>query len=130
MTDIHECPVDGCEYTGVKSSVQAHYSGKQDEQHAGGYERARMIIDGQAEPADPTPSDTDETPSEPDTPDTSDSPVHDHPPVESGQSGGTNAACPHCGDSLGVTEAQARELIDQGKDTCGNCGKTIDYESE
>jgi hypothetical protein len=44
------CPAEGCEYTGLPSSVLAHYSGKQDDQHVGGYFKAQQKIAG-AEPA-------------------------------------------------------------------------------
>jgi len=49
MTDDPEaryaCPVDGCDYTGLKRSVTSHYSGKRDDQHQGGYEKARGLLD-------------------------------------------------------------------------------------
>lgn len=121
MTDSITCPADGCDYSGPKSSVLGHYSGKQDEAHRGGYEHAKTLLnDGTSQPAE-TPSVTTQSTG-------GDNPVHDHPPRESGQQGGENVDCPHCADSLGVTEEQARQLIDDGHDTCGNCGRTIAYE--
>jgi hypothetical protein len=122
MTETYTCPADGCEYSGPRSSVLGHYSGKQDDAHAGGYERARVLLDDDS--GTETPSQTTQTTS-------GSNPVHDHPPAEtsgSGQSGGENVDCPHCGHSLGVTEEQARQLIDDGHDTCGSCGGTIAYE--
>lgn len=41
----YQCPVDGCDYTGLKRSVTSHYSGKRDDKHQGGYEKARGLLD-------------------------------------------------------------------------------------
>jgi hypothetical protein len=43
---VPECPVEGCNYTGVPRSVAAHYSGKQDDDHSGGYHDAKAMIEG------------------------------------------------------------------------------------
>jgi hypothetical protein len=51
--DLVTCPVDGCDYRSVRQSVVAHYSGKQDDAHAGGYHMARQTVPG-GEP-DPEP---------------------------------------------------------------------------
>ena len=40
-SEVIECPASGCEYTGVRTSVLAHYSGKQDDVHKGGYLKAQ-----------------------------------------------------------------------------------------
>jgi len=39
------CPANGCEYSGAKSSVLGHYSGMRDDAHAGGYRRAKEIVE-------------------------------------------------------------------------------------
>jgi len=41
-----DCPADGCDYSGPKSSVLGHYSGKRDDAHTGGYLEAKEMIDG------------------------------------------------------------------------------------
>jgi len=129
MTEPFSCPADGCEYSGPRTSVLGHYSGKQDDAHAGGYERARILLDDTE--TDEADTETTQTPSQTTETTSSNNPFHDHPPAEettSGQSGGGNVDCPHCGHSLGVTEAQAKQLIEEGHDTCGSCGGTISYE--
>ena len=57
MTEIVTCPADGCDYEGVRSSVLAHYSGKRDPAHDGGYNRARTLIgvDGSNKEPEPEP---------------------------------------------------------------------------
>jgi len=39
------CPAEGCDYTGVQSSVLGHYSGTQDDAHAGGYKTGRDLLE-------------------------------------------------------------------------------------
>lgn len=51
MSELVICPAEGCDYDGMRSSVVAHYSGKQDDAHAGGYYAARDLVDG----GDPEP---------------------------------------------------------------------------
>lgn len=51
------CPAEGCDYTGPKSSVLGHYSGKRDDDHPGGYERAKTLLDDDVETAE-TPTET------------------------------------------------------------------------
>lgn len=46
MTDLETCPAEGCDYDGLPNSVCAHYSGKSDDAHEGGYERAQTLLDG------------------------------------------------------------------------------------
>lgn len=54
-SDIVECPADGCDYSGFRSSVLGHYSGKQDEAHRGGYQKAKELVDS-TEGTPPEPS--------------------------------------------------------------------------
>ena len=55
MTEIVTCPADGCDYEGVRSSVLAHYSGKRDPAHDGGYNRARTLIGADGSNKEPEP---------------------------------------------------------------------------
>jgi len=48
MSHMVDCPADGCDYSGPKSSVLGHYSGKRDDAHTGGYLEAKEMIDGGA----------------------------------------------------------------------------------
>lgn len=63
MTDMHSCPVDGCDY-GPKplDSVCGHYSGKKDGEHQGDWYTARDILtdgsDSDSETVDSTPSES------------------------------------------------------------------------
>ena len=41
---IVNCPVEGCDYSGVKKSVLGHYSGKSDGLHPGGYQKAKDLL--------------------------------------------------------------------------------------
>lgn len=61
--EMIECPADGCDYTNLRTSVLAHYSGKQDDTHKGGYLKAqermqdadvvgRVETDRETDPAD------------------------------------------------------------------------------
>lgn len=43
--EIVTCPADDCDYTGPKSSVLGHYSGKTDGLHPGGYGKAKALLE-------------------------------------------------------------------------------------
>jgi len=49
MSETITCPAKGCDYNGLKKSVLGHYSGKQDDAHAGGYEKAKQLLNGDTE---------------------------------------------------------------------------------
>lgn len=68
--DLYSCPVEGCDYGPLpKSSVLGHYSGKNDGEHPGGYQKAKDLLSsepGSVEPsAKPEPSPSAEPSSEP-----------------------------------------------------------------
>jgi len=44
MTEKVTCPADGCDYSGVQTSVLGHYSGRQDDAHSGGYQHAKTLL--------------------------------------------------------------------------------------
>lgn len=44
-----DCPAEGCEYSGPRQSVVAHYSGKRDAEHEGGYSKAEELVSGESE---------------------------------------------------------------------------------
>lgn len=78
--NTYTCPAEGCDYEGAKKSVGAHYSGKQDDDHEGGYLRAQELL----EDADPSGEVTvDESP-KPD--DSTHDPAGDDPVMGSGPS--------------------------------------------
>jgi hypothetical protein len=56
MTDMVECPADGCDYTGLAESVKGHYSGKQDGEHSGGWDTAEDLLDETETESDSTDS--------------------------------------------------------------------------
>lgn len=41
MSDMTDCPADGCDYRGTEKSVKGHWGGKQDDPHSGAYHRAK-----------------------------------------------------------------------------------------
>lgn len=99
------CPAEGCDYSGLPSSVLAHYSGKQDDVHAGGYLKAQQRIAG-AEPAGGSDAEPEAGPEAGSKPDENpimgdadpDGPQNGGEPVEAG--GGTPDGCPDCGAEL------------------------------
>lgn len=99
MSQMHECPADGCEYTGVKSSVLGHYSGKQDEAHSGGYADAKRALSegGQQESTESTDGGSTEggaaTPS--------------FPAADGGSDGDEEVSCPECNSTEEVYEADS-----------------------
>lgn len=58
MTEMVECPVEGCDYgPKPKTSVLGHYSGKSDGRHPGGYQKAKDLLEpGSATQPEPEPS--------------------------------------------------------------------------
>lgn len=130
MTDIEfvACPVDGCEYEGVPNSVAAHYSGKGDDAHQGGYEKAKSLLeqssktDQEAEP-ESTPQNQD--PTQPQTATT---------PADGGvvpsemqlDTGGSDGCCssPDLQGSQGDVyrlEDGSQVRLDRGDRICANC---------
>lgn len=126
-----ECPADGCDYRGVKKSVIAHHSGKQDDAHAGGYHDAKQRINDASSGDAGEPDggrDHDPVPAEiPEAPDEGDSSTTDVP------------ECPACGSTSHVADAgdvarnQGHALGDEhvellrGSDyVCGECGGVWD----
>jgi len=96
------CPVEECEYDGLRQSVVAHYSGKHDDAHSGGYHVAREVVPepGEGPAADgsggenPLVSDGPEADAEPDAePGSQGSEAKDE-----GQD--ADLGCPDCGGEL------------------------------
>lgn len=117
MTKVN-CPVDGCDYgpRPVKS-VASHYSGKKDDAHSGGYEKAMSMLesDGGSKP------DTDGTDGQTGSPNQDDGPTF--PEASSGDNGGTDTSeaptdlpCGH--ESFDPSEAPDPPFRVQC-DTCG-----------
>jgi len=128
MTQIYVCPVEGCDYDGPKNSVASHYSGKSDDAHSGGYERAQTLLENQA------PDDTveDESP-DAGSDDGGDSPggglqFPENPDAD------TDDGCPNCGQPMtAVPEGQLFETEDgrrgrtEGTEQhCERCGVLVE----
>lgn len=117
------CPVDGCNYSGPRSSVVGHYSGKQDDDHSGGYYHAQEVVPGDPpEDFDGNQSQTmSDDPKDDDS--TEDNPAFDGPDADppDGQ------VCTDCGnqllepgDEFSYSGSQMR--VDEGEYVCVNCG--------
>lgn len=122
MTDLYECPADGCNYgPKPKTSVLGHFSGKQGSAHEGGYEYAKAVLGepvgqtgetGDKQPKNDTQTDkngkvgkdavsqTGGTP-EPSTPTF---PSKDSNP-DSGSDGQPGYACPECDSQTNVFDS-------------------------
>jgi len=135
MTQIHTCPVEGCDYDGPKNSVASHYSGKTDGDHTGGYERAQTMLENQA-PADTVEDESPEDGSD----DGGDSPGGGLQFPENPDAGADDDAdgCPSCGGPLsGVPEGQLFETEDgrrgrtEGTEQhCERCGILVEPDGE
>ena len=101
MTEIVTCPADGCDYEGVRSSVLAHYSGKRDPAHEGGYNRARTLIGADGSNKQPEPA----AEPEPATADGGDLSFPESPEPEPEPEPAAEPECPGCG----ATDAQVVE---------------------
>lgn len=136
------CPANGCDYEGLHGSVCAHYSGKKDDSHNGGYEKAKGLIERQddRDTADrsaqrqETAGNVSAANFPGDRDDTGDS--------GQGESGDldTGLSCPGCGESEELYEADAvlRDVPDRELDgeyeallrdsdaVCGSCGGVFD----
>jgi hypothetical protein len=136
--ETYTCPADDCDYTGLWRSVLAHYSGRQDSEHEGGYNRARQFLEEQgADPDTDTGSNTG-----PDTEDRTENPTFGSgDPGLSGSHTDTSTAdepadddptCPTCGGELfdftNYTSGEYHKVngytvLVQGDYQCSDCTK-------
>lgn len=139
-----ECPADGCDYSGVVKSVAAHYSGKQDPEHSGGYHDAKAMIEGRYDPTqedmpgefDPGGSQTQDPESDggsseldfPENPNASDPEPETEP---------SRSRCPECGSgNYASTELalekvpnlsdRAKRALESHEYHCHDCGEVFD----
>jgi len=107
VTEIVTCPADGCDYEGLPSSVLAHYSGKRDPPHEGGYNRARTLLDADGSNKEPEPE------PEPATADGGELsfPANPEPPAEPEPEPAAEPECPGCG-ATGGEVVETSETID------------------
>jgi len=130
-----ECPADGCDYSGVVKSVAAHYSGKQDPEHSGGYHDAKAQLDevidrsGGSQETDPEPDGGSNELEFPENPDATDDPEPETKPSRS--------RCPDCGSGnyasteltlqniSGLSE-RARRALESHEYHCHDCGEVFD----
>lgn len=136
--DMCECPADGCDYSGPKRSVLGHYSGKQDDAHAGGYADAKQQLGGAQEQSTEGGYSTTE-PAEPQFPSGEGS---------NQEAGGNNlfGACPACGSDDNAVPADKaitlyqrhgvelkpghRAALQESDCACLKCGKAYTTEGE
>lgn len=140
-----ECPAEGCEYSGVVQSVAAHYSGKRDDVHSGGYHDAKALLEGSYDPTqedmpgefDPGGSQTEDPEPDggsseldfPENPDATDDPEPETEPSRS--------RCPECGSGnyasteltlqniSGLSE-KAKRALESHEYHCHDCGEVFD----
>lgn len=135
--ETFECPVEGCEYTGLKNAVASHYSGKKDDAHSGGYEHAKNLLKENG-PTDSTAetSDTDES-GDPDPPDATKTDggaeleFPENPDADS--KNGDPSGCPDCGeedwhDATEVLRAgdygpEETQALHSHERVCAECGE-------
>lgn len=132
----YTCPADGCSFTGPKSSVLGHYSGKQDDAHDGGYPYAKQ----QLEAAD---GGSEGSPEGGESQDGGAVKDPSFPEADGGskttQQGGGRPSCPGCGRADDVYDADSvkalyerhdgvnlnaehRKALDAAVAACTNCG--------
>ena len=111
MTDAdHECPKDGCDYTGFENSVAAHYSGSKD--HDGGYERAKILMADQEQAGGSSTETTQEGHGS--------DPVKETPdgPQGTAQGNTTDPECPECGGADWFDASEHYPEFDYGCPEC------------
>jgi len=137
MTDLYQCPTDGCDFEGPKQSVKAHYSGKPDDAHPGGYHDAKTLLED-ADPigtvGDGTEPDEDDHQPDDTTTDTTNPAMSspDPQPRSSNTTTDDTPTCPSCNGQL-VDVRDDDRVNAHGKvlDTsnvaylCQGCGKGV-----
>lgn len=140
----YKCPAEGCEYTGLKNSVAAHYSGtKKDDAHKGGYEKAKTLM----EPVSDSEGGGDSAESDDEAPELAPSEFPDSGGSDGAESNNSSGgdlddglSCPGCGETEELYEAEAvlrdvpdehitpnhRGLLKRSDAVCGNCGGVFD----
>lgn len=106
-----------CNYTGAPSQVAAHYSGKQDSDHDGGYAYARVKLE---EKGFDVKSKQQRAEIKEDLPD--ENTVPDNPPEETNKNSGTNPAF----ETPQVEDAQRQT----GNPDCPECGTELHHVNE
>ncbi len=136
-----ECPAEGCSYDGLPTSVKAHYSGKQDSDHSGGYRKAESLLEGSDSPETTTETETDstdggETETEPNSPTFPEADDNSSEPTETETAG--RETCPKCGGetdtvapgTLAQTEEHGRVRTESGDRYCAACDVLIAVDGE
>ena len=134
-SDVVECPAEGCEYSGFRSSVLGHYSGKQDTAHKGGYQKAKELVDGGKESTPETSQSRETRESDPKSSgDTGENPVmgNETPPERSKRKKNSHdePTCPRCGgevvdfseyESGHYHEINGQQVYVRGDYVCSDC---------
>jgi len=128
---IHECPADGCDYSGELGSVCGHFGGKQDPEHKGSYQTAKAMLEASAEASG---GGSQETQSDRDLefPENNSSSGDPEPVTEPDRIG-----CPSCGSrnfaSSELTLSAIPDLSDRARSAleahtyhCHDCGEVFD----
>lgn len=115
MTETLTCPADGCDYSGVQSSVLGHYSGKQDESHSGGYQHAKTLLNGDSGSTESTDTSSRES-------NTGGNPVFGSADPDGGDDDSTDDVMLPCGcEGYDPTEAPDKPF----QVTCSSCSSTF-----
>lgn len=111
------CPADGCDYSGPKDSVAAHYSGSKDDKHDGGYEWAKTKIETQSSDGSGGSDPSDSLEDDPDVDDPDGGDGLGIPGDEGGDDGDGEdlpESCPDCGGDLQVLPEDTAFQLDSG----------------
>lgn len=130
--DIVDCPADECDERGPRKSIMAHYSGKQDDAHDGGYQRAKQLLEQSQQSGQPSQEKPDPNVSEGKSNNTEDdgNPLTAGPSPRRQESSDDPGPCPDCDGELidftGTDEYQAENgyMYDVPADYyCSVCGQ-------
>lgn len=127
------CPADDCDYSGVVKSVCAHYSGKQDDAHTGGYHDAKAKLDDVIDRDGGSQNDPEPDGGSNDELDFPENPDNDTDPDPEP----SRSRCPECGSgnyaSSSMTLEKVPNLSDGSKRSlkahdyhCHDCGEVFD----
>jgi len=138
MTQMYQCPANGCDYEGVRNSVASHYSGKTDDAHQGGYEKAQTMLDDQAPIGQAEGGSVDEEPDDGGSDDGGDTGGSELQFPENPDADEDNDGCPECGRPLSpvpadveFTTQDGRHGITEGTEQhCERCGILVEPDGE
>lgn len=106
------CPADGCDYEGVRKSVCAHYSGKGDDTHKGGYERAKALLGSEGDSGGSQEAQSKAKPSGGSS-SSGENPAFSSPKADTSKSSGSSSesGCPECGSDRFALVSDHTDMI-------------------